>query len=190
MADPVLRRTPPPGAQGATWSMCQPFSAYSLRANLRDAQDVLAAAALEPISHPLLSLSLQPCRALTEGEWTALWLGPDEQLLIGPDPQGPAMAQRLGVAMRSLPHALVDVSHRQCAVELRGPLAAAMLNTGCPLDLELESAPVGFCTRTVFSKAEIVLWRRTESIFQLQTWRSFVPYVTGLLALAAEEHGH
>jgi sarcosine oxidase subunit gamma len=100
------------------------------------------------------------------------------------------MAQRLEAAMRSLPHALVDVSHRQCAIELRGPLASAILNTGCPLDLELEATPIGFCTRTVFSKAEIVLWRRTEFDFHLQTWRSFVPYVTGLLAFAADEHGH
>ena len=99
------------------------------------------------------------------------------------------MAQRIEGAMHSVPHALVDVSHRQCAVELRGPFATAMINTGCPLDLDLEAAPIGFCTRTVFAKAEIVLWRRTESCFQLQTWRSFVPYVTGLLALAAEEHG-
>jgi sarcosine oxidase subunit gamma len=168
--------------------MCLPFSAYSLRANLADAQASLTSAALEQVSHPLLRLSPLPCRAVTEGEWTALWLGPDEQLLMGPDADGPAMAQRLEVAMRSVPHALVDVSHRQTAFKLRGPFAIPMLNTGCPLDLELEAAPIGFCTRTVFSKAEIVLWRCTESCFQLQTWRSFVPYVTGLLAFAAEEH--
>jgi sarcosine oxidase, subunit gamma len=190
MVDQILRRTPPRGAQGSGWSICMPFSAYSLRANLAEAQSSLASPALEPTPDPPFGLSLQPCRALVQGEWAALWLGPDEQLLIGPDADGPALAQRIESAMRSLPHALVDVSHRQCALELRGPLAAAMLNTGCPLDLALDAAPIGFCTRTVFAKAEIVLWRRADSCFQLQTWRSFLPYVTGLLAFAAEEHGH
>lgn len=188
MVDPILRRTPPRGAQGSGWSICMPSSAYSLRANLLDANASLASAALEPTRHPLFRLSLLPCRALTDGDWAALWLGPDEQLLIGPSADGPAMEQHIEGAMSSVPHALVDVSHRQSAVELSGPFATAMLNTGCPLDLELEAAPIGFCTRTVFAKAEIVLWRRTESCFQLQTWRSFVPYVTGLLALAAKEY--
>ena len=189
MVDPILRRTPPRGAQGTGWSICMPFSAYSLRATLLDANVSLASAAPELTPHPLFRLSLLPCRALTDGDWAALWLGPDEQLLIGPNADGLAMAQRLELAMRSIPHALVDVSHRQCAVELRGPFATDMLNTGCPLDLELEAAPIDFCTRTVFAKAEIVLWRRTETCFQLQTWRSYVPYVTGLLACSAAEHG-
>ena len=189
MVDPILKRTPPRCAQETGWSMCMPFSAYSLRATLLDANLSLASAAGELTPHPLFRLSLLPCRALADGDWAALWLGPDEQLLIAPNADGPVMAQRIEGAMHSVPHALVDVSHRQCAVELRGPFATAMINTGCPLDLDLEAAPIGFCTRTVFAKAEIVLWRRTESCFQLQTWRSFVPYVTGLLALAAEEHG-
>ena len=189
MADIVLRRTPALIAEGPGWSTCAPLAAFSLRADLVAAQSALAAAgALVPTPHPTVHLSLAPCRAFAQGEWTALWLGPDEQLLIGPQSEGPAMAQQIEAALRSVPRSLVDVSHRQSAVELRGPLATAMLNTGCPLDLGLESAPVGFCSRTVFAKAEIVLWRYAEHGFQLQTWRSFLPYVTGLLALAAEEH--
>src|SRR5438552_13407737 len=104
MADPIIRRTPPRATQGAGWSVCMPFSAYSLRASLPDAQAALASAALGPMSHPLLRLSLLTCRAVAEGEWTALWLGPDEQLLIGPNADGPAMAERIELAMRSVPH--------------------------------------------------------------------------------------
>ena len=189
MADLVLERTAPPTVHGPGWFTCAPLAAYSLRADLVAAQNALAAPGTHAATlQPTLQLSLAPCRALAQGGWTALWLGPDEQLLIGPPPEGPAMAQRIESALGPVPHALVDVGHRQVAVELRGPFAAAMLNSGCPLDLDLETAPVGFCTRTVFAKAEIVLWRCAEQCFHLQTWRSFLPYVTGLLALAAEEH--
>jgi sarcosine oxidase subunit gamma len=116
-----------------------------------------------------------------------MWLGPDEQLLAGPRSDGPAMGRWLEAALAALPHSLVDVSHRQVAIELRGPAAATILNSGCPLDLGLQAAPVGFCTRTVFAKAEIVLWRCAEQHFQLQVWRSFAPYVTRLLEITAQE---
>ena len=37
------------------------------------------------------------------------------------------------------------------------------------------------CTRTVFAKAEIVLWRRAEQRFHLEVARSFAAYVHELL---------
>jgi sarcosine oxidase subunit gamma len=44
------------------------------------------------------------------------------------------------------------------------------------------------CTRTVFEKAEIVLWRTETFVFRIEVWRSFVPYVHALLTEAAREH--
>jgi sarcosine oxidase subunit gamma len=37
------------------------------------------------------------------------------------------------------------------------------------------------CTRTVFAKAEIVLWRTSAEVFHLEVWRSFATYVVELL---------
>jgi heterotetrameric sarcosine oxidase gamma subunit len=39
----------------------------------------------------------------------------------------------------------------------------------------------------VYAKAEVVLWRQDAQRFQLQAWRSFLPYVTGLLTLGSQE---
>jgi len=44
------------------------------------------------------------------------------------------------------------------------------------------------CTRTLFGKAEIVLWRTTPDTFRIEVWRSFAPYVLGSLAEAAREY--
>jgi sarcosine oxidase, subunit gamma len=82
-------------------------------------------------------------------------------------------------------HSLVDVSHRQIGLIASGPAAARVLNAGCPLDLGLKAFPVGFATRTVFDKGEIVLWRRAETNFHIEIWRSFAPYLAGSLAEAA-----
>jgi sarcosine oxidase subunit gamma len=46
------------------------------------------------------------------------------------------------------------------------------------------------CTRTVFAKADIVLWRTQENAFHVEVWRSFAGYVTGLLReIAVEFYG-
>ena len=125
------------------------------------------------------------CRAITQGERAALWLGPDEWLLIAPEAQGAALAGALETALAQLPHSLVDVSHRQCACMLRGPQAATLLSAGCPLDLDESAFPVGMCTRTVLAKAEVVLWRTATQAFRIEVWRSFVAYVSQFLAEAA-----
>ncbi len=133
-----------------------------------------------------LELSTVACRAAVSAhQVAALWLGPDEQLLLAPE--GADIAGALVPALPGLPHSLVDVGHRQTALEVNGPRATALLNTGCPLDLDLSSFPVGMCTRTVLAKAEIVLWRTGENTFHLEVWRSFAAYVSGFLAEAARE---
>jgi len=43
------------------------------------------------------------------------------------------------------------------------------------------------CTRTVLAKADIVLWRTRGDAFQLEVWRSFSGYATGLLREIARE---
>jgi sarcosine oxidase subunit gamma len=90
-------------------------------------------------------------------------------------------------ALVDIPHALIDISHRQFALEVSGPHAATILSGACPLDLDLAEFPVGMCTRTVLAKADIVLWRTQENAFHLEVWRSFSGYVTGLLSEIALE---
>ena len=84
-------------------------------------------------------------------------------------------------------HSLVDVSHRQIGLVASGPAAARVLNAGCPLDLDLGAFPVGMCTRTVFAKTEIVLWRTGADVFHVEVWRSFASYLTEFLAEVARE---
>jgi sarcosine oxidase, subunit gamma len=119
------------------------------------------------------------------GGRAALWLGPDEWLLIAEHADAAAVVDVLETVLEGTAHSLVDVSHRQIGLIASGPAAARVLNAGCPLDLGLEAFPVGFATRTLFDKAEIALWRRAEAAFHVETWRSFAPYLTASLGEAA-----
>ena len=119
-------------------------------------------------------------------ERAAIWLGPDEWLLIveGVDPE--VMTAELEMALQKIPHSLVDVSHRQVGLDVHGAFAARALSAGCPLDLRARAFPIGMATRTIFDKAEIVLWRRAESAFRVEIWRSFAPYLVAALTEAAK----
>ena len=120
--------------------------------------------------------------ATTDGR-TALWLGPDEWLVIdeaGKDP----LADCAGV--KAL-HSAVGISHRNIAIAVSGPAAATTVNAGCPQDLSLTAFPVGACSRTVLGKIEIVLMRTAEDGFRVECWRSFSDYVWAFLMEAAKD---
>ena len=132
-----------------------------------------------------LRVPAEPCRAERAGERAALWLGPDEWLLLAPAAAGPTLGSALAAKLAGLPHSLVDVGHRQVGLAIEGGAGATLLAAGCPLDLHPDTFPVGLCTRTMLGKSEITLWRVAPETFRLEVWRSFAAYVCGFLAESA-----
>lgn len=127
-----------------------------------------------------IELPARPGRTAVTGGRTALWLGPDEWLLLA---QPGSLDPKIGVGMG----AVVDIGHRQVGLIVEGPDAADALATGCPLDLHLTVFAPGTCTRTVFGKAEVVLWRTGAHRFHVEIARSFAAYVHARLTGAARE---
>lgn len=133
------------------------------------------------------------CRAThgerpTHGERAAmLWLGPDERLIIVWGAEPASLARQLEEALAAEPHSLVDVSERQLGFVLDAPFAEDLLNCGCPQDLLLEKFPIDHCSRTLYNKAEIVLWRRGTEEFHIEVWRSFADYLTLWMHEAAQD---
>ena len=80
-----------------------------------------------------------------------------------------------------------DISQRNLTFNLTGPLAASLINIGCPLDLSLAAFPIDKCTRTVFEDAEIMIFRTGEDAFAVQTWRSFGPYLVSFFSKYLED---
>ncbi|GAB4358298.1 MAG: sarcosine oxidase subunit gamma [Oricola sp.] len=127
-----------------------------------------------------VALPKKPKTSASKGSRHALWLGPDEWLVI--DEAGNPAADC--AASKAL-HSAVDVSHRNTALIVSGPAAADAINAGCPQDLSLEAFPVGACSRTVMGKIEIVLYRTAEDAFRVECWRSFSEYAFDFLRDAA-----
>jgi len=134
-----------------------------------------------------VTLPNEACRAAVSASRAALWLGPDEWLLLAAPDDAAAIVHQLSVALAGAPHSLVDVSHRGAAIAVKGAQAATLINHGCALDLAHAVFPLGMCTRTLFEKAEIVLWRTEEHTYHVEIERSFAPYVWRMLSEARED---
>ena len=79
------------------------------------------------------------------------------------------------------------MSHAITGIVVSGPRATWAINAFCALDLHLSAFPVGMCTRTLFGKAQIILWRLDIDVFRIEVARSFAPYVWDLLEEARRE---
>ncbi|GIL02632.1 MAG: sarcosine oxidase subunit gamma [Alphaproteobacteria bacterium] len=160
---------------GLSLEPCPPAERLSLRAG----EDALAA-----IDEALgLALPRRPMASATAGGLAALWLGPDEWLIVADE--GAGLAGRLA-ALTGIAFSAVDLSHRNTAISIDGDKAVLALAAGCPRDLSPAAFPVGACSRTVLGKAEIVLAREAPARFRVECWRSFADYVWNYLVDAAK----
>jgi sarcosine oxidase subunit gamma len=166
------------GSGVARLAPAAPASRISLRA---------PAGSVEALSASLgLSLPTRPKTSASANGRHALWIGPDEWLVIDENATDlMALAGQSGAL-----HAATDVSHRNTAIIVSGPKAADAINGGCPQDLSLAVFPVGAASRTVLGKAEIVLYRTAEDTFRVEVWRSFATFAFGMLDEAAKDAMH
>ena len=122
---------------------------------------------------------------------TAARLGPDEWLLLAPEGEATALRDATAAALAGCHHTLVDISHRNAAIEITGRAAPDVINAGCPLDLGLDRFKPGDATRTLFGKVEIVLIRLDDAggvpVYRLEFWRSFGRFVHGFIVEVARE---
>jgi heterotetrameric sarcosine oxidase gamma subunit len=126
-----------------------------------------------------VELPIEVCRSSRSDDRAALWLGADEWLVLA--------GQGAEVPAAHPSGSIVDVSHAMTGIAVAGSRAAWAINAFCALDLHPVAFPVDMCTRTVFGKAEIVLWRAAAETFRIEVARSFAPYVWACLEEARRE---
>jgi sarcosine oxidase, subunit gamma len=114
----------------------------------------------------------------------ALWLGPDEWLVVGPEGQHEAL-QALRDGLAGAFGSIVDVSAHRTLLEIRGENAQDLLAHGIAIDLDLRSFPAGSCAQTLLAKAQVIIERR-ESSFLLYVRTSFVRHVAEWLLDAVD----
>lgn len=130
-----------------------------------------------------LDLPMKPKTSANNGKGRmALWIGPDEWLIIDEAGDPAADLAKLGAV-----HSAVDISHRNTAIIVTGKGARATLEAGCPQDLTSAIFPVGACSRTVLGKIEVVIVRTGETAYRVECWRSFADYAFAFLVEGARD---
>jgi sarcosine oxidase, subunit gamma len=173
----IAERTMPlTGRMAATAQVSVTPADPAFRLSLRARPDAVSA-----LSKALgVALPMKPKTSTAKGSRTALWLGPDEWLVIDSTKSPEADLPKVKVL-----HSVVDVSHRNTAILVSGAAAEATLSAGCPQNLSLKAFPVGACSRTILGKVEVVLLRTGPQAFRVECWRSFSDYVMTFLSEAA-----
>ena len=152
-------------------------SQMNLRADPKDANVMQRLADALGFAVPAI-----PNTVAAKGDRRALWLGPDEWLLVGPGGQQEALAQTLRSGLNGALGSIVDVSANRTLLEIRGPKARDLLAHGVPIDLDPRSFGAGRCAQTMLAKAQVIVERpNEEQAFHLYVRSSFASYLADWL---------
>jgi sarcosine oxidase subunit gamma len=125
-------------------------------------------------------------RVTSAGRHSALWLGPDEWLVVS-ETDGAVLAAELRDALAGNPGSVVDVSANRTTLELSGPAARETLEKGCPVDLHPRSFRPGTAVATTLGLVPVLLWQTDETTYRVLPRSSFADYVARWLLDAVTE---
>ena len=150
-----------------------------------DAKDEGFAGAIE--SAIGCALPVEPNTVATNGDVTALWLGPDEWWIVS---HGDDVAEQLRAALAEIRCAITVVGDSRACIRIAGPHAHTVLQKGCPLDFHPRAFAPGRCAQSHVAKASVLIYRLdTDSTFDIYVLRSFAEYLWRWLDDAAREFG-
>jgi sarcosine oxidase subunit gamma len=131
----------------------------------------------------------------TAGSLAALWLAPDEWLLVGPGDAATAgreaaLVGTLRVALAGLHVAITDVSEARTIITVAGPRARDLLAKGTPLDLHPRVFGPGHCAQTAMASANVILRQVDDRpSYELHILNSFADYLWTWLEGGCREYG-
>lgn len=139
-----------------------------------------------------LDLPVRPGAIAAEGV-TALWLGPNEWLIVGGVDREADLADRLEGALSGRHAAVTNVTDNWTVIALSGRKALDVLAKGCPLDLHPRAFPAGSVAQSLVAQADAILHRPEDAEdaprLRLYVRRSLAQYLWDWLADAGLEYG-
>jgi sarcosine oxidase subunit gamma len=132
-----------------------------------------------------LALPFAPNTVLAAGPRAAIWLGPDEWLLLGAPGAGASIVAELERDLEGAHAAVTDLGANRAWLELRGPGVRDLLSRGVPIDLHPRSWTPGDCAQTVLARTQVLLVQAGDDLTRVAFRPSFADYVVDWLVAAA-----
>jgi len=124
----------------------------------------------------------------SSGDVSALWLGPDEWLVVGAPDSEADLTARLNAALKGRHASVVDVTANRTVLELSGPSARAVLEKACSLDLRPRAFNAGQCAQTNLARTVGILEMTQGGAWRIYVRNSFAVYLADWLLDAMAEY--
>lgn len=123
------------------------------------------------------------------GDRAALWLSPDEWLIMVPFATRAQTIDDLKRALAGKHVSITDVSSNRTILELSGSKSREVLAKGCGLDLHPRAFKAGQCAQTVVARSQAVIWQVDETpTYRVLVRPSFAAYLTDFFIDAMKEY--
>ena len=150
----------------------------------------LASDAVRDAVQQSVGLGLPAQRQALMGEDTAaLWMSPDEVLLILPYAQVTDALAAIDAALAGQHFLAVDVSDGRSHLHVAGTGARETLAKLCPVDLSEDAFGPGMVRRTRMAQIAAAFWLDASGTFHLICFRSVSDYAFNILKTAAKPGG-
>ncbi|MDA0844371.1 MAG: sarcosine oxidase subunit gamma [Proteobacteria bacterium] len=123
------------------------------------------------------------------GERHAVWLGPDEFMIICEAGKDEELASSIQASFGNRHAAVTNITDALAAFHLKGAAVRQVLAKGCALDLHHSSFTSGDAAQTLLSHAAVTIMALADDEFIVICRTSFASYLHDWLLDAALEYG-
>jgi sarcosine oxidase subunit gamma len=136
-----------------------------------------------------LDLPQAPNSVARGGEIRALWLGPNEWLVVAPAGRETDLVRSLRTSLLGQHAAVTDVSEARTCILVAGPKARELLARGISLDLHPRVFGPGRCGQTGMAGANVILEQIDDHpAFEIAVLNSFADHLWRWLERAGEDY--
>lgn len=126
-------------------------------------------------------------KALVEDARGAVWMSPDELLLLVPYGEATAAVAELEAMLSGEHHLAVNLSDARAYIRVEGAGAAEIIAKNAPVDLTPSAFGAGDFRRTRLGQIAAALWKDDDGVFHVVCFRSVGDYAFDLLVQSVKD---
>jgi sarcosine oxidase, subunit gamma len=134
-----------------------------------------------------LDLPKAPRTTNTWGDMKALWLSPDQWLILCPGDKAQKILAELNTSLKGIHSLAVDVSDMRAIIRLEGEHARTTVMKGTSIDLTHNNYPPGTIRRMKFAEVGALLHIIEDDVIEVYVFRSYADYTWEFLLKAARK---
>ncbi|WP_439123744.1 sarcosine oxidase subunit gamma [Marivita sp.] len=122
-----------------------------------------------------------------DGENGALWMSPDEAMLLCPYDKAQQKADALSAKLQGAHALVVNVSDARAVFQLQGMMLREVIAKLAPVDMATDAFTPGMVRRTRMAQVAAAFWMDDANTARIVCFRSVAAYMFGLLCTSADD---